>query len=131
MAKIFDHEKLKVYQLSLDFVEWVGNFLSKIDKSINACDHLDRASTSITLNIAEGNGKYSPKDRCRYFDISKGSALECSACLDILVRRKKVESIDIVKGKEMLYEIVSMIIGLIKSNSDRVYELSNDYSGDN
>ena len=41
-------------------------------------DQLDRASTSIPLNIAEGNGKYTLKDRCRFFDTAHGSALECA-----------------------------------------------------
>ncbi len=128
MERMFDHEKLKVYQLALDFVEWTGDLLLMIDKKISACEQLDRASTSIPLNIAEVNGKYTSKDKCRFFDISRGSALECSACLDVLVRRKKVESNDITKGKEMLIEIVSMLIGLIKSNSDRVYDSPEDYS---
>jgi four helix bundle protein len=47
-------------------------------------------STSIPLNIAEGNGKYAPKDRCRFFDIAHGSALECAAGLDILVAKAKL-----------------------------------------
>jgi four helix bundle protein len=29
-------------------------------------DQLERASTSIPLSIAEGKGKYTPPDRCRY-----------------------------------------------------------------
>ncbi|WP_372370960.1 four helix bundle protein [Candidatus Uabimicrobium sp. HlEnr_7] len=41
---------------------------------MTALYQLDRASTSIVLNIAEENGKYTPKDR--YFDIARGSALE-------------------------------------------------------
>lgn len=50
-------------------------------------DQLDRASTSIPLNIAEGNGKYTPKDRCRFFDIARGSAFECAAVLDVLTAK--------------------------------------------
>ena len=100
MEKLFDYEKLKVYQVSLDFVEWAGDLLLMIDKKISACEQLDRASTSIPLNIAEGNGKFTSKDKCHFFDISRGSALECSACLDVLVRRKKVESKDIIQGKK-------------------------------
>src|SRR6266571_3398803 len=37
---------------------------------------LDRASTSVSLNIAEGNGKFTSPDRCRFFDNARGSALE-------------------------------------------------------
>ena len=34
-----------------------------------------RKRFSIPLNIAEGNGKYGVKDRCRFFDIAHGSRL--------------------------------------------------------
>ncbi|MDO8549627.1 MAG: four helix bundle protein [Ignavibacteria bacterium] len=75
---MFDHEKLRVYQLALDFSEWIGFLLEKITPKISVCNHLDEASSSIPLNIAEGNGKFTAKDRCRYFDTARGSALECA-----------------------------------------------------
>lgn len=117
----FDHEKLKVYQSALRFNEFANNVCRRIPKS-NITDQLDRASNSIVLNIAEGNGKYSKKDRCRYFDISFGSSLESASCFDILFTRKLISNEELNTGKKMLKEIVSMLVGLIKSNSDRVYE---------
>jgi four helix bundle protein len=74
------------------------------------------------LNIAEGNGKFGPKDRCRFFDIAHGSALECAAGLDILVAKSKLRTADIRPGKESLQKIVRMLIGLIKRNSTREYD---------
>jgi four helix bundle protein len=85
-------------------------------------DQLDRASTSIVLNIAEGNGKYLLKDRCRFFDIAHGSAVECAAGLDILVAKAKLTPDQIRPGKESLQRIVRMLMGLIKRNSSRDYE---------
>jgi four helix bundle protein len=120
---MFDHEKLKVYQQAVTFVAWVDEVLPTIPKSISVRDQLDRASTSIPLNIAEGNGKYTAPDRCRFFDIARGSALECAACLDVLVARKHLANAAAIPGKERLVQIVSMLVGLIRSNSaDRVYE---------
>ena len=85
-------------------------------------DQLDRASTSIALNIAEGNWKYSPKGRCRFFDIAHGSSLECAAGLDILVAKPKLSPDQIRPGKEALQKMVRMIIGLIKRYSSHDYE---------
>lgn len=121
MNAIFDHEKLNVYQESIKFVVWADGILETIPKALAAHGQLDRASTSIPLNIAEGNGKYTAADRCRFFDIARGSALECAACLDVLVAKKKL--VDAAPGKAILARIVSMLVGLIRSTSpDRVHE---------
>ena len=114
---MLDHEKLTVYQASLGFLEWLNPVFEKIPKSLAVRDQLDRASTSIPLNIAEGNGKFTPADRCRFFDIARGSALEGAACLDVLHVKKVVADEEAGAGKQMIQEIVSMLVGLIKSHS--------------
>ncbi len=122
----FDHEKLEVYQTAIAFTCWVNGLLEGVPKSLAVCNQLERASTSIPLNIAEGNGRYTAADRCRYLDIARGSALECAACLDVLVAKKCVESAD--DGKALLARIVSMLVGLIRSTSpSRLHEDPADY----
>ena len=116
--KQFDHEKLNVYQSAIKFTAWSSDLLTDIPKSLAVHGQLDRASTSIPLNIAEGNGKYTSSDRCRFFDIARGSALECAACLDVLVAKKVIEEGVGHEGKSVLVEIVAMLVGLIKANSD-------------
>ena len=123
MPPLFDHEKLTAYQTSIRFVAWSGSLLKSVPKSLAAHNQLDRDSTSIPLNLAEGNGKFTSADRRRYFDIARGSALESAACLDVLVAKKKLSAGEVAEGKMMLVEIVSMLVGLLKSNSGtRVYE---------
>ena len=120
---LFDHEKLFAYQRSIEFVAWSSDLLENIPAKLSVCDQLDRASTSVPLNIAEGNGKYTSPDRCRYFEIARGSALECSACLDVLVAKGKCTADQVQSGKALLHEVVSLLIGLIKSFSpDRLGE---------
>ncbi len=127
MKACFDHEKLDVYQDAIRFVSWVDALLEGVPKSLAVHAQLDRASTSIPLNIAEGNGKFTPADRCRFFDIARGSALECAACLDMLAAKKRIHEAD--SGKAMLVRIVSMLVGLIRSTSpNRVHERSAEYS---
>ncbi len=113
----FDHEKLNVYQRSIAFVAWSSELLASLSRGVAVHNQLDRASTSIPLNIAEGNGKSTPADRCRFFDNARGSALECAACLDVLVARKLAERLVANEGKALLLDIVSMLVGLIRSNS--------------
>ena len=82
---MFGHERLDVYKISLQYVAWVYDIEPRLKgKHRHAKDQLLRASQSIPLNIAEGNGKSGDKDRCRFFEIASGSALECAAIQDIL-----------------------------------------------
>jgi four helix bundle protein len=118
----FDHEKLEVYREAVAFFSWLSAILEGTVRVGEVKDQLDRASTSIPLNIAEGNGKYALKDRCRFFDIAHGSALECAAGLDVLVAKSKLTPEQIRPGKERLQRIVRMLMGLIKRNSTRDYD---------
>ena len=118
----FDHERLEVYREAIAFTAWLEALLEGAVRVGEVKDQLDRASTSIPLNIAEGNGKYAPRDRCRFFDIAHGSALECAAGLDVLVAKAKLTPEQIRPGKEHLQRIVRMLIGLIKRNSTRDYD---------
>jgi four helix bundle protein len=118
----FDHEKLDVYREAIAFIAWLSPVLENAIRVGDIKDQLDRASTSVPLNIAEGNGKYAPKDRCRYFDTAHGSALECASGLDVLVAKGKLTVDQIWPGKERLQRIVRMLMGLIKRNSTREYD---------
>ncbi|MGH7955898.1 MAG: four helix bundle protein, partial [Opitutaceae bacterium] len=113
MEAQFDHEKLRAYQEALRFVAWVDPLIEKLQAKVAARDQLDRASTSIVLNLAEGNGKRSHPDRCRYFDIARGSVVECAACLDVLAVKKRIGVDEAAAGKTILAGIVSMVAGLI------------------
>jgi four helix bundle protein len=83
---IFDHDRLDVYQLAIQYVAEafeISKDLQKLHR--HARDQSLRAAQSIPLNIAEGNGKRSLKDRARFFDIARGSSFECAAIQDVLV----------------------------------------------
>ena len=109
----FDHERLKAYQRALQFAAWVGTIIEQLPNKLTAKDQLDRASTSVVLNLAEGNGKRSYPDRCRYFDLARGSAVESAACLDVLIARKILSPTVASEGKIILHEVVSMTAGLV------------------
>ena len=131
----FDHEKLRVYQMELQFLAWVSSLideakLSARGKSKEVCDQLDRASLSALLNTAEGNGKRQGQARARYFDDARGSATECAACLDAMVAKGIVAPERILEGKDMLIQIVSMLCGLVERFDEaacRCHEDSVDY----
>ena len=71
----FDHTKLDVYRVSLDFIELTEQLVSGLPRGrADLVDQLRRAATSIVLNIAEGAGEFSPKDKARFYRMAKRSA---------------------------------------------------------
>jgi four helix bundle protein len=123
----FHHEKLTVYQRSLEFAGWSQDLVDSLSKKTSTRDHLERAGDSIALNIAEGNGKFSKKDRARFFQIAHGSALESAACLDLLVARRCGARNAIGRGKSILEEIVRMLFAMLDQLGCRIAEDSAEY----
>ena len=106
----FDHEKLDVYRLSIEFAAWAFKLAKKLSgPNRHARDQLLRASQSIPHNIAEGNGKRSIKDRKRFFEIARGSVMECASILDILSVCEAISEGDTDIGKKLLHRVASML----------------------
>ncbi len=93
---------------------------SRIEKSLKS--QLRRASSSIILNIAEGTGKYSKRDKRNFYVISRGSVNECVAIIRIL----KIENLIDEEMYSIIYqdllEIAKMLTGLVKSMSQAPFK---------
>src|ERR1700693_1669838 len=114
MEPLFDHEKLDVYCVELGLITWIADFMDDASQSCaqhrrELIEQLDRASLSALLNTAEGNGKRQGRQRAKFFDDARGSAIECAACLDASVAKRLVSNDRIRLGKEMLARIVAML----------------------
>jgi len=70
------------YRLALEFRSHVVRWLPL--RRAELSDQLDRASISISLNIAEGAGRALPRERARHYTIARGSAYACLAVIDLL-----------------------------------------------
>ena len=88
MKKQFDVQKLEVYTKALDFVVLAAEIIEALPRgSAYLADELLRSSTSIALNIAEGAGEFSPREKARFYRMAKRSATESAGFLDVLKRR--------------------------------------------
>ncbi|MEM9825403.1 MAG: four helix bundle protein [Planctomycetota bacterium] len=123
------HESLRVYQKTIEFVAWSSQLCQSSDRiSGENQSQFKRAFISIPLNIAEGSGKQSGKDQARFYDIARGSALECGACLDVLVAMEILTIAQIQDGKACLVQIVSMLTALARSVAgDRLAEEAEEF----
>ena len=108
----FGHEKLDVYRAAIEYVGWAYRFCEDLTGHRNAKDQLLRASQAIPLNIAEGNGKATEGDRRRFFEIARGSALECGAIQDVLEVCGALGSQENQTRKADLDRIVAMLTRL-------------------
>ncbi len=81
---LFPHERMEVFQLAVRLqveVRPVVDRLRRFDRSL--ADQLQRAVSSIGLNIAEGAGEYSPRDKARFYRYAVRSSLESAAALKL------------------------------------------------
>lgn len=112
----FDHERLDVYRLALDFLVYANALIGKLPRGrAYFADQLGRAALSVVLNVAEGAGKTSPGDKRRFYLIARGSATESAAMLDALARVGLLDEPRQKQGKEMLLRIVSMLVKLARN----------------
>ena len=112
---VFDHERLDVYRLSIEYVAFSYDLAKTLaGTNRHARDQWLRAAQSIPLNIAEGNGKQSLKDKSRFFEIARGSALECASIHDVLRVCDAIAADANQLGKSKLKRILSMLTRLIQ-----------------
>ncbi len=108
----FGHERLDVYRTAIGYVGWAFRLCEGLQAHLNAKEQLPRASQAIPLNIAEGNGKATEGDRRRFFEIARGSALECGAIQDVLEVCGALSSAENADAKKSLDRIVAILTKL-------------------
>ncbi len=109
------HEKLHVYGKALAFVAAALTLSGTWSKKHAVVDHLDRASESLILNLAEGARLRPAPSKLRALDYALGSGLECAACLDVARIKGFLGNPETDRQKQRLCEIVRMLIGLRKA----------------
>lgn len=115
----FDHEKLDVYAHAIDFVALASVMAEQLPSGRGyLADQLNRASSSIPFNIAEGAGEFASKEKARFYRMARRSATECAAILDVCRKLELVEIERYQVGRERLLGIVSMLVALIKSQEN-------------
>src|SRR5437763_13892372 len=111
----FDHERLEVYRVGLEFVVVADEVAAALPPGrAHLADQLQRAATSIALNIAEGAGEFSKKDKARFYRFALRSATECAAVIDICRMLHLVAEKTLVVGHALLVRIVSMLTVLVR-----------------
>ena len=101
--------RFDAYLLALQFRREVVRWLPL--RRTELSDQLDRASISVPLNIAEGAGRSTPRERARHYTIARGSAVECLACLDLLELEEGAPSTS--EARAVLLRLLNVLTALI------------------
>jgi four helix bundle protein len=86
---MYKFERLKVYQMALEYIDRVYIVAARLPRSeeYNLGSQTKRAATSIALNIAEGSTGQSNPEQARFLAMAIRSLLETVACKHIIDRR--------------------------------------------
>jgi four helix bundle protein len=114
----FDHERLDVYKKSLEFVGEASKIIENLPSGHSSlAQQLYRAAMSIPLNIAEGSGEYSRRDKARFYRIALRSTTECGAILDVCRELDLVVGRTHHQNRHLLLRIVAMLTAMVRKLS--------------
>ena len=106
----FDYERWDVYRIALEFIVVVRDVVEKLPRgNAHLADQLQRASTSIPLNIAEGAGEHATNEKARFYRMAKRSATECASIFDVFKQLTLIDETQYLRGRELLLRIAAML----------------------
>ncbi len=118
--RLFSHENLAVYQISLQLSAWLESMLKEFACSTDLLSKLDKATTAIPLNIAEGAGRFSGTDQAKFYRIAHKATIQSAALVDLAVANAQANSSQIEKGRNQLRRIAAMLSSLSKAVTKKI-----------
>jgi four helix bundle protein len=113
---MFFFEKMDVYKKAEAFHSAVYQFLKGNPPLPGYLrDQFGRAALSISLNIAEGSGRFSNKDRRNFYVMARSSAFECAAITKVLLVEKAVPDATAADWTAQLENISKALFGMIRN----------------
>lgn len=111
-----DFTKMSVWQKAFKLVIRIYDVTGELplEEKYGLISDMRRAANSITQNIAEGFGRFSPKDKTRFYKISRGSCYELMSQIYIsqeltFIKEKRIAEDLITECKEIIGELNSII----------------------
>jgi four helix bundle protein len=110
---LFNHETLDVYRVALEAAAAFGCSAGVSRLSNAVFRRLDELLTSMVLNIAEGNGRFSDADQARFLGTSHESAVKLAARLDLCVTQNLLPQDEVGGWKALLQRVSVMTSSMI------------------
>lgn len=109
--EVKNYTELIVWQKSMSLAKEVHRLIEKLPKkeTYALADQLNRASTSVPSNIAEGNGRVSKKEYIRFLSIARGSKSEVETQLLLCIEFGYFQRSEADKALGLCTEIGKML----------------------
>jgi four helix bundle protein len=75
---------------------------------------LDKSTTSIALNIAEGNGRFNGTNQATFYETAYKATIQSAALVDLATANGDADVLRVEQGRELLRRIAAMITALAK-----------------
>jgi len=107
MITRYKFQNLETYRLSLDYLDRCYELAARFPEQerFNLRSQLERAATSIVLNIAEGSTGQTDAEQHRFLGLALRSYLETMACLDIVERRAFLSAGNVAEIRESGHQL--------------------------
>ncbi len=114
-GNLFDHEDLDVYQVALTLISWLDPILTQSSCSADLRSKLDKSTTSIVLNIAEGNGRFTGADQSTFYETAYKATIQSASLLDLAGGSGPDAAARVEEGRELLRRVAAMLTALSKA----------------
>jgi len=110
-------EKVDCYRLAVELAAVVATLVPRGHASLR--DQLERASTSVVLNLSEGWGRWRAREKAQFYAIARGSLLESRAAIDLIQARGLAGEAECGRARELCTRVGRMLNGLIRAMERR------------
>ena len=123
----FYFRKLDVYQNAKKLSHYVYSLVKSFPSDERFClsIQLRRAVTSIPINIAEGFGRFSAKEKARFIEIAFGSLTEVVCELELSLEQQYIRQEDFEEAERQIIVIskqLSRLYSSIMNNGDSIHK---------
>jgi four helix bundle protein len=110
-------ESFDCYRLAVEFAALAASLVPRGHAALR--DQLERASTSVALNFAEGYGRWQPREKAHFYAIARGSLLESGAAIDLIRARELATVAECEQARALRTRVGHMLNGLIRAMERR------------
>ena len=114
------HTKLEVYDLTRKLLIACYKVVKKFPpgEQFNLTFQIKKAALSVFLNLAEGSSRKSPRERTRFFEISRGSTVEIDSAFDAAFDLMYVTMEDLNEAGNLLVSVFRILSKMINPGKD-------------